>query len=80
MCAGLSDQLGGPVAFDPDSLDAIRERRTSDYLLVNPQYRAEPASRPYGHSGYTRDPAFQEQVGLLARASRRAIDGSTTGR
>jgi hypothetical protein len=76
----LSDQLGGPVAFDPDSLAAIRERRTSDCLLVDPQYRAEPGSRPYGHSGYTRDPAFQEQVGLLATASRRAIDGSTTGR
>ena len=76
----LSDQLGGPVAFDPDSLAAIREPRTSDYLLVDPQYRAEPGSRPYGHSGYTRDPAFQERVGLLARASRRAIDSSTTGR
>jgi hypothetical protein len=42
----LSDQLGGPVAFDPDSLDAIRERRTSDYLLVNPQYRASRQAGP----------------------------------
>jgi len=76
----LSDQLGGPVAFDPDNLAAVRERRMSDCLLVDPQYRAEPGSRPYGHSGYTRDPTFQQQVGLLARASRRATDGTPTGR
>jgi hypothetical protein len=76
----LSDQLGGPVAFDPDTLAAIREQRASDRLLVDPEYRATPGSRPYGHSGYTHDPTFQKQVGLLARASRRAIDGLPTGR
>jgi hypothetical protein len=76
----LSDQLGGPVTFDPDTLVAIQELRTSDCLLIDPQYQPAPGSRPYGHSGYTHDPTFQQQVGLLARASRRANGGLPASR
>ena len=35
-------------------------------LLVDPQYRAAAGTRPYGHSGFTNDPAFQEHIGVLA--------------
>jgi hypothetical protein len=65
----LSDQIGGPVEFDPDTLAAIqRPNRLIDRRLTDPPYRTASASRPAGHSGYARDPAFQEQVGQLAAA------------
>jgi hypothetical protein len=67
----LSDQLGGPVEFDPvTAVDVQRPDRPSDLLLIDPPYRAEPGSRPAGHSHFTRDPAFQAQVGRLADALR----------
>jgi hypothetical protein len=63
----LSDQLGGPVEFDPDTLaDFQQGTRHSDLLLADPRYGAAAEIRPLGHSDYSRDPAFQRQVGILA--------------
>jgi hypothetical protein len=65
----LSDQLGGPIDFDRDTLAAlVRDDWPTDRRLVDPTYRAGPGSRPAGHSHYPTDPAFQQQVGELAAA------------
>ncbi len=63
----FSDQLGGPVEFDPDTLADLQQGiRHSDLLLADPRYGAAADVRPLGHSDYARDTEFQRQIGILA--------------
>jgi hypothetical protein len=77
----LSDQLGGPVEFDPTTLAAVvAGNRRSDRLLIDPPYLAAAGTRPLGHSDFPLDPAFQREVGFLAGVLGELRPGPAPGR